>query len=183
MLKLKATIFVSVLTLAACSGGGSSGSSDKNEDVTSDLETIYNLPPAPDAELAKTQVIDTNSNGIRDEVERAIVLDSPEEDEDLLKTSLALAKSQQSSMDNTSDFNTLMKTAEESDLIIRCLYKAYDNDFEKVAAKIEQIKKLTIDTVERDKQKTVSDRALGGQAFGTPDPQDVDTFCAEYLSK
>lgn len=80
-LALVAVLAVCGLFLASCGGGSGSGSSSANR----------NLPPDPGSAATTTLTgVDTNANGVRDEVERNISSNTPK-DADFVKT-MAVAK-------------------------------------------------------------------------------------------
>ena len=184
MLKLKAAFFLSVLALAACSGGGSS---DKKEDVPADqqeqLVQQYNLPPAPDAELAKTQVIDTNENGIRDETERRIAFENADEGENVVKMGFEMARLSQSSLNSPQDSNTVFHNYAESLLLTGCIWKKYENDYPKIKEVMNKFFGAQLDTKERKETDFQVTQSISGNTIEHPSDEEIEAYCSEHFSE
>lgn len=177
MFKLKTVVIISTLILSACGGGSTESSKYSTE---AQLIEQYNLPPAPDAELAKTQMIDTNNNGIRDEVERAIVFRYKDEGSSVVSLVHDYAKHRQESMDSHSDVNALLSGADYSSLLVRCLVKKTDKDFRKVEKILGDVYFLVADTDTRKDKASQAEKKLSGTSFSSPSSSAVEEFCRKY---
>jgi hypothetical protein len=91
LITLTAVVAMCGVLLASC-GGGSGGSTSKAEVING-----ITVPPEPDATLnaATLAGVDSNSNGVRDDVERKIA-DSFGSDKLKYESALTLAKAEQS---------------------------------------------------------------------------------------
>lgn len=177
MLKLKTTVFVSVLALAACSGGGNGGSSSEKKEGQTDIVAGFTLPPEPDAALAKTQVIDTNSNGIRDEVERKVVMKFKDDGSDVVKMGLKMAQVKQEIVLNLDDKDMVLQGYKKVGLVIDCLVLKYGASSEKIDDFIDFMKASIEDTEERKKEAFAFKKVLSGGTYFLPKKQEVSEFC------
>lgn len=182
MLKLKVAFFLSVLTLAACSGGKSGSTNDsKPDEPRTEIEVKYNLPPAPDAELAKTEIVDTNNDGLRDEVERGIALSLDEEGEDVVGIAKEIAKLDQLSMQDSQTQNIIVKSYKKKGVFIGCLMQKYQGNGLKVQEILRSIKPLMLDTDARKNQYDQTEETLSGGSFPMASMNELKQNCPQYF--
>ncbi len=182
MLKLKAAFFLSVLALAACSGSKSGSTNDsKPDEPRTEIEVKYNLPPAPDAELAKTEIVDTNNDGLRDEVERGIALSLDEEGEDVVALVKEAATLDQSAMEDYDNKDLLIRSNHKQSIVIACLMEKYDYDLEKVTEILNATDVLLADTEERQNQNEAVQESLSGGVYFSPSDEEIEKHCPQYF--
>lgn len=136
----------------------------------------YNLPPAPDAELIKTEFIDSNDNKVRDDVERQIVF-THHENPERIDVFMDMASSWKSSVDNIDDMNVLMNNANKAGIHTSCLVRSYGEDFTAIEAAIREIEDQIENTFERRKQAAMYRSKLSGQSFSLPSEEELDKVC------
>ena len=134
-----------VLTLAACGGGaGSSG------------ETINGIavPPVPDmtANQATVSGVDSNGNGIRDDVERMLASEFGN-DGSMYREAVDYARTQQAALTAPTQ-----ATVEAHISMLRCV-----RDSQKLA----QLKKVTVATLDAPIRKGAYARAFAGTVLST----------------
>ncbi|MDR2033392.1 MAG: hypothetical protein LBP89_02020, partial [Helicobacteraceae bacterium] len=91
---------------------------------TFNVQSVYNLPPDPKSEGKKTlEGIDSNNNGIRDDVEIAIYNYAPRLDQERYRAGLIqLAKAMQTEVKvSAAEFDTLWAADQETLKAIKCL--------------------------------------------------------------
>lgn len=130
-------LLVSCLALASCGGGG--GSSTQTGEVINGIS----VPPEPDPTANNSTLagIDSNGNGVRDDVERKIATDfgnNPTKYQDIFATT----KAEQAILINPSEENI---AAYKKVIACSVLYNLYSSE------EIRSIRTLNLKTIERSR--------------------------------
>ncbi len=164
------TIFgVSVLIVGTCSITGCSSSNGDAEliPVTTDSSGTSgnnSLPPDPgEAGKATLAGIDSDDDGVRDDVQRYIALTYPDSE----KTRAALTQytvNVQGALIDADDKEKSMQHAEESGRVSACLLYVFGSVDAKRAARLD-LKSVILNTDERNYAYFTYDDQLGGEVF------------------
>ncbi|MDR0664221.1 MAG: hypothetical protein LBF86_01680 [Helicobacteraceae bacterium] len=171
--------FFALVALAGCEGK-SGGGSNQNDGKQNIRDLYPELPPDPGEEGKKTlEGIDSNNNGVRDDVEIAIYESFPSryQDEDR-QVLLQSAKSRQETLTAAASGNieTILKAERESARAIECAFKKFPNSMKSVEL-IDFATQKVVNTKARVQAYSSFSAALSGRSFsgsGDPIPCDVD---------
>lgn len=164
---------VIVIILAGCSLTGCGGGGNNNgatSVVTPPADTLppvvddSGLPPDPgEAGKATLEGIDSDNDGVRDDVQRYIALTYPDSE----RTRAALtqyAKVRQNSLLDADDKEKSIRHAEESDKTGACLWYILGSLDERIKVR-NSLKSVILNTDERNYAYFTYDSQLGGEVF------------------
>lgn len=142
-----------------------------------EIDEALQLPPDPGEAGKKTVAgIDTNSNGVRDDIERFIAA-KHWPNRERIAVLFEFAKVKQSMLVAT-EHEAILAEAAETTLVLHCLVRTLDGDTAKAGATVREIQYAVYDTPERLLAYLRIDQQLGGQIFEAPSPDDVAATCA-----
>jgi len=145
-------------------GCSSSNNGDDNSNVHPATEV--NLPPDPgEAGKATAAGIDSDNDGIRDDVQRYIALTYPDS-EDTQKALSQYTRPFQSIIINSNDKEKVIQNADSKNRAMECIFYVRAN-YGDAASVTEEIKGKILNTEERIRQYLTADRLLSGQTFPT----------------
>jgi hypothetical protein len=147
--RLLLSAFLILFTLSCCSD------KDNNTDIQD------NLPPDPGvAGKATLEGIDTDKDGLRDDVQRYIYMNFNKEDE--RKVLINLANNIQIMILNSQDKNSAINAAQQMSLNLECLYYLNSTNASKV---VENIEALSANTELRFAAYMKANENLSGETF------------------
>ena len=168
-------LFIALIVLGACSS--SSRSKKPSTETTSEIPTDINLPPDPgEAGLETVAGVDSDSDGVRDDIQRFIALTYPDQPE-VQKALTQYAEATQQSLLETSDPVKAGANAEKNQKAIECLFFKDPGNasrtFDKIHAEI-------LNTKERILANDKASSLLSGQIFPSARMKDWAKSCDDY---
>lgn len=140
----------------------SSCSSSQAVKPSADSSVNTNLPPDPGKEGEKTIVgIDLDADGVRDDIQRSIVLTYPEKPE----VQKALFQQAKASQEYVRDADDSAKTFENAEKISRSLECLHFRDPENASSLIHKLHAELLNTKDRILASDRADSHLGGHSF------------------
>lgn len=155
--------------LVGCSGGGSSGGGTSTGGQAG-------LPPDPGpAGLATLAGIDSNSNGVRDDIERYIALTYPANNEAATRSALTqYTKAIQASLLSATDPVATQTYAQARIAALGCLVSRRPTDAQ---ALFGALRAQALNTEERSQAYFLAEQQMGGQIVPVPSPDTWATAC------
>jgi hypothetical protein len=152
MLKIISTLFI-LISFSACGG------------TAPTLPSGYTLPPMPDATANSATIagIDSNNNGVRDDVEIYIYTNysTPEEQKVLIQ----YAKVKQNLIIDSYDQNKTIYDMNQLMKYTTCYFTIKNNDAVKISTETKQIMAQILNTKERYLASLRSERLASGRAY------------------
>ena len=169
---MKNTIFllISMLIFTGCSDTEKSTNQDEIIDAKPSTPTVingYTLPPEPDPTINNATLlgIDTNNNGVRDDVERKIIIKYQKPIE--IEVMMAYSRIAQEVLESSLNYGDAQKLERKSSRTIDCkLYLKRQHGI-KIGFISDFVEDNTYTTKERVKKYLKYDLALSGGSYGT----------------
>jgi hypothetical protein len=150
---------------------------DGGEDGGNCSDEALNLPPDPGAGGDETvEGVDSNANGIRDDVERNLgALYCP--NHRLIELTSRLAKLDQTMLLGVTDPNVVSGAFDEKKLVLSCLSAEFDGDIAELLQIVGDVSALVFNTGARLGASRQIESQLGGQVITLPTDAQVTAYC------
>ena len=168
-------LFIALFVLGACSS--SSRSKKPTTDASSDIATDMNLPPDPgEAGMETVAGIDSDTDGVRDDIQRYIALTYPDQPE-VQRALKQYAKADQDYLLTGDDPVKARENALKVGDAIDCLFFKSPENASKIFRKMHA---ESLNTKERILANDKMDSLLSGQVFPTAKIGEEAKSCDDY---
>lgn len=164
-----ATAILLMLSLAGCGGGGGGGNSSLTP--TQQIAALEVSGAIPNLERSASMAgTDTNTNGIRDDVEAFITANYPTDPQKNAAKQLA-STFQAALLVDKSDLAAVKDVSAREARAIHCIYTKFDgaNGAKQPAAVVQELESVTTNTKTRLLEYLVYAKALDGTSGGLPE--------------